>query len=121
MPSSRRSPTSSSPCLAASQRARRSTATTDVPITARPSAARRQRLALFAGVCLLLLGAGLVAAWLSAGSGVLDGVPLNPRRTIILAGIVGIGAFIVCLLILSLASDDGKLRELRQAPGYDLR
>lgn len=40
---------------------------------------------------------------------------------VILAGIASIAVLIVGLLIFAFGSDDGKLRELQQAPGYTLR
>jgi hypothetical protein len=87
----------------------------------RPFAGRRPRLVLFTTAALLLLAAGLLAALLAPGSGVLDGAPISPRRMVILAGIAGIAALIVGLAIFGFGSDDGKLRELQQAPGFDLR
>ncbi len=82
---------------------------------------RRQRLALFTVAALLLLGAGLLATLPSQGSGLLDGVPLTPRRMVIFAGIIGIAVLIVVSMVIAFSSDDGKLRELQQAPGYTLR
>jgi hypothetical protein len=87
----------------------------------RRCARRGKRLALFIVVALLLPAAGLLAAPPDRGIGLLDGGPITPRRMVILAGIAGIAALIVGSMIFGAVSDDGKMRELQRAPGFDLR